>query len=210
MSVPAGARSPSTATSPAAMDKVLEDTARRGVPPERVAETIERALSARRMRARYVVGTRREGDAARQAPAADLVFDQGRAAGARRAERPLTPAAGTPPARRTGWWWPPASAASPVRRRRGQRFAVPGEQVQAFAVERARLRVARVVGGERVQGGVVVERVQREHPLQVDRVVLRGEVEQVAEAVERGGLQLVRRVRSRPASPVSRQSSACA
>ena len=41
---------------PAAMDKVLEDTERRGVPPEQVAETIERALTARRMRARYLVG----------------------------------------------------------------------------------------------------------------------------------------------------------
>ena len=41
---------------PAAMDKVLSDTARRGVPPEQVAETIERALTAPRMRARYVVG----------------------------------------------------------------------------------------------------------------------------------------------------------
>jgi NAD(P)-dependent dehydrogenase (short-subunit alcohol dehydrogenase family) len=41
---------------PAAMDKVLDDTARRGVPPEQVAETIQRALTARRMKARYVVG----------------------------------------------------------------------------------------------------------------------------------------------------------
>lgn len=41
---------------PAAMDKVLDDTAKRGVPPEQVAETIHRALTARRMRARYVVG----------------------------------------------------------------------------------------------------------------------------------------------------------
>jgi NAD(P)-dependent dehydrogenase (short-subunit alcohol dehydrogenase family) len=41
---------------PAAMDKVLRDTARRGVPPEQVAETIERALTDRRMKARYVVG----------------------------------------------------------------------------------------------------------------------------------------------------------
>ncbi len=40
----------------AAMSKVLEDTARRGVPPEQVAETIERALTAPRMKARYVVG----------------------------------------------------------------------------------------------------------------------------------------------------------
>jgi NAD(P)-dependent dehydrogenase (short-subunit alcohol dehydrogenase family) len=41
---------------PAAIDKVLEQTARRGIPPEEVAETIERALTAPRMRARYVVG----------------------------------------------------------------------------------------------------------------------------------------------------------
>jgi NAD(P)-dependent dehydrogenase (short-subunit alcohol dehydrogenase family) len=41
---------------PAAMAKVLEDTASRGIPPEQVAATIERALSSRRMRARYVVG----------------------------------------------------------------------------------------------------------------------------------------------------------
>jgi NAD(P)-dependent dehydrogenase (short-subunit alcohol dehydrogenase family) len=41
---------------PAAMDKVLKDTERRGVPPEQVAETIERALTAKRMKARYVVG----------------------------------------------------------------------------------------------------------------------------------------------------------
>ena len=41
---------------PAAMDKALADTAARGVPPEQVAETIERALTASRMRARYVVG----------------------------------------------------------------------------------------------------------------------------------------------------------
>jgi NAD(P)-dependent dehydrogenase (short-subunit alcohol dehydrogenase family) len=42
---------------PAAIDKTLRATAERGVPPEKVAETIERALTARRMRARYVVGT---------------------------------------------------------------------------------------------------------------------------------------------------------
>jgi NAD(P)-dependent dehydrogenase (short-subunit alcohol dehydrogenase family) len=41
---------------PAAIDKVLADTARRGVPPEQVAATIERALGAKRMRARYLVG----------------------------------------------------------------------------------------------------------------------------------------------------------
>jgi NAD(P)-dependent dehydrogenase (short-subunit alcohol dehydrogenase family) len=41
---------------PKAFEKVLSDTARRGVAPELVAETIERALGAKRMRARYVVG----------------------------------------------------------------------------------------------------------------------------------------------------------
>ncbi|HEY1450464.1 MAG TPA: SDR family NAD(P)-dependent oxidoreductase [Solirubrobacteraceae bacterium] len=41
---------------PAAMDKVLQDTAKRGVPAEQVAQTIERALGARRMKSRYVVG----------------------------------------------------------------------------------------------------------------------------------------------------------
>ena len=41
---------------PAAMDKVLADTAKRGVPPEQVADTIHRALTARRMKARYVIG----------------------------------------------------------------------------------------------------------------------------------------------------------
>jgi NAD(P)-dependent dehydrogenase (short-subunit alcohol dehydrogenase family) len=41
---------------PAAFAKVLTDTERRGVAPEQVAATIERALTARRPRARYLVG----------------------------------------------------------------------------------------------------------------------------------------------------------
>jgi NAD(P)-dependent dehydrogenase (short-subunit alcohol dehydrogenase family) len=41
---------------PAAMDKVMQDTGRRGIPPEQVAQTIEHALGARRMKARYLVG----------------------------------------------------------------------------------------------------------------------------------------------------------
>lgn len=41
---------------PAALNKALADTARRGVPPEQVAETIAKALTARRMRARYLIG----------------------------------------------------------------------------------------------------------------------------------------------------------
>jgi NAD(P)-dependent dehydrogenase (short-subunit alcohol dehydrogenase family) len=41
---------------PAAMAKAQESTGKRGVPPEQVAEVIERALGARRMRSRYLVG----------------------------------------------------------------------------------------------------------------------------------------------------------
>jgi NAD(P)-dependent dehydrogenase (short-subunit alcohol dehydrogenase family) len=41
---------------PAAFTKVLADSERRGVSPEQVAATIERALTARRPRARYLVG----------------------------------------------------------------------------------------------------------------------------------------------------------
>ena len=41
---------------PAAMDKTLQDTAKRGVPADHVAQTIERALGARRMKSRYVIG----------------------------------------------------------------------------------------------------------------------------------------------------------
>ena len=40
----------------AKMAGVLEETAKRGIPPEAVAAVIERALGARRMRARYLVG----------------------------------------------------------------------------------------------------------------------------------------------------------
>jgi NAD(P)-dependent dehydrogenase (short-subunit alcohol dehydrogenase family) len=42
---------------PAAMGKVIEATARRGIPPDKVAQAIERALTERRPRARYLVGT---------------------------------------------------------------------------------------------------------------------------------------------------------
>jgi NAD(P)-dependent dehydrogenase (short-subunit alcohol dehydrogenase family) len=61
---------------PAAMSKVLEDTARRGVAPELVAETIERALSARRMRARYVVGRDAKVMLLVRRLLPDLVFDR--------------------------------------------------------------------------------------------------------------------------------------
>jgi NAD(P)-dependent dehydrogenase (short-subunit alcohol dehydrogenase family) len=61
---------------PAAMGKALEDTARRGIPAEKVAETIERALTASRMKPRYLVG----GDArvmlAMRRVLPDAVFDR--------------------------------------------------------------------------------------------------------------------------------------
>ena len=108
------------------------------------------------------------------------------------------------PARRTGWSVAACVCSIPGRAYlRRQHFAVPGEQVQAFAVERPRLRVAGVVGRELVQRAVAVERVQREHPLQVDRVVLGREVQQVAEAVSDGARQLLRPVRTARLSPAA-------
>ena len=38
------------------MNEALEDTAKRAVPPEQVADTILGALTARRMRSRYLIG----------------------------------------------------------------------------------------------------------------------------------------------------------
>jgi NAD(P)-dependent dehydrogenase (short-subunit alcohol dehydrogenase family) len=61
---------------PAAMDKVLQDTARRGVPPEQVAETIERALTESRMKARYVVGRDARAMLLVRRLLPDLVFDR--------------------------------------------------------------------------------------------------------------------------------------
>jgi NAD(P)-dependent dehydrogenase (short-subunit alcohol dehydrogenase family) len=46
-----------------AYPKVARRTAKRGIPPERVAETIERALTARRPRTRYLVGADARGQA---------------------------------------------------------------------------------------------------------------------------------------------------
>jgi NAD(P)-dependent dehydrogenase (short-subunit alcohol dehydrogenase family) len=61
---------------PAAMGKALEDTARRGVPPEQVAETIERALTASRMKARYLVGKDAHAMLIASRLLPDLVFDR--------------------------------------------------------------------------------------------------------------------------------------
>jgi len=61
---------------PAAMDKVMQDTGRRGVAPGRVAETIERALSASHMRARYVVGRDARAMLMAKRLLPDLLFDR--------------------------------------------------------------------------------------------------------------------------------------
>ncbi len=61
---------------PQAMDKVLQDTAKRGVPPELVAETIERALTAKRMKARYLVGRDARAMVAIRRLLPDHVFDR--------------------------------------------------------------------------------------------------------------------------------------
>ena len=61
---------------PAAMDRVLRDTARRGVPAEMVAETIERALTARRMRSRYIVGRDARAMLVVRRLLPDLLFDR--------------------------------------------------------------------------------------------------------------------------------------
>jgi NAD(P)-dependent dehydrogenase (short-subunit alcohol dehydrogenase family) len=61
---------------PAAMDKVLEDTAKRGVPAEQVAATIERALSTPKMKARYVVGRDAKAMLIARRVLPDLVFDR--------------------------------------------------------------------------------------------------------------------------------------
>ena len=61
---------------PEAIDRMLRSTGERGVPPEQVAEAIERALTARRMRARYVVGRDARAMIAIRRLLPDLVFDR--------------------------------------------------------------------------------------------------------------------------------------
>jgi NAD(P)-dependent dehydrogenase (short-subunit alcohol dehydrogenase family) len=61
---------------PAAMGKALADTARRGVAPELVAQTIEQALTAKRMRARYVIGRDAKVMLLVKQLLPDLVFDR--------------------------------------------------------------------------------------------------------------------------------------
>jgi NAD(P)-dependent dehydrogenase (short-subunit alcohol dehydrogenase family) len=61
---------------PAAMKKTIESTAGRGVPAERVAETIEGALTAKRMKARYVIGRDARAMIAARRLLPDHVFDR--------------------------------------------------------------------------------------------------------------------------------------
>ena len=61
---------------PGAMEKVLKDAAARGIPPEQVAEAIERALTAPRMKARYLVGRQARGMLLAKRLLPDLVFDR--------------------------------------------------------------------------------------------------------------------------------------
>ncbi len=58
-----------------AFSKVLSDTESRGVPPERVAATIERALTTRRPRSRYLVGADAHGMVLARALLPSRVFD---------------------------------------------------------------------------------------------------------------------------------------
>ena len=142
-----------------------------------------------RMKARYVVGRRAKGMLLAKRLLPDPHVRSRDPAVAHRLSAVRT-AAGTRPSRRTGWWWPPASAASPGRAYCGrERFAVPGEQIQTLTVgARAVCALRALSAASAYSVGVVVEGVQGEHPLQVDRVVLRGEVEQVAEPVKRGAV----------------------
>jgi NAD(P)-dependent dehydrogenase (short-subunit alcohol dehydrogenase family) len=61
---------------PSAMDKVMRDTGSRGVPPDLVAATIERALTSSRMRARYVVGRDARAMIMARRLLPDLLFDR--------------------------------------------------------------------------------------------------------------------------------------
>ncbi len=61
---------------PAALTKLMNDSERRGVTPERVAAAIERALTARRPRARYVVGGEAQGMIVAHALLPTAAFDR--------------------------------------------------------------------------------------------------------------------------------------
>jgi NAD(P)-dependent dehydrogenase (short-subunit alcohol dehydrogenase family) len=58
-----------------AMDRVIERTGRRGMPADRVASTIVKALCAKRMRSRYLVGADARGMVLARALLPDVAFD---------------------------------------------------------------------------------------------------------------------------------------
>jgi hypothetical protein len=58
------------------MERLIASTAKRAIPPERVARTIERALTAPRMRARYLVGVDAHVMVWARRLLPDLVFDR--------------------------------------------------------------------------------------------------------------------------------------
>ena len=60
---PAKGTPTSTARRSGGLSRGGDEAAARGIPPERVAKTIERALSARRPRTRYLVGADARGQA---------------------------------------------------------------------------------------------------------------------------------------------------
>jgi NAD(P)-dependent dehydrogenase (short-subunit alcohol dehydrogenase family) len=61
---------------PAVMSKAQENTGKRGIPAERVAQTIEQALGARQMRSRYLVGRDAYAMVLAKQLLPDLVFDR--------------------------------------------------------------------------------------------------------------------------------------
>jgi NAD(P)-dependent dehydrogenase (short-subunit alcohol dehydrogenase family) len=58
------------------MEKAMGDAARSGIPPEQLAQTIERALTERRMKARYLVGRQAKGMLLAKRLLPDHVFDR--------------------------------------------------------------------------------------------------------------------------------------
>ncbi len=63
-------------TAMAGMEKAMAEAAQSGIPPEQLAETIERALTAPRMKARYLVGRRAKGMLLAKRLLPDHVFDR--------------------------------------------------------------------------------------------------------------------------------------
>jgi len=61
---------------PGALSKALESTAKRGLPPEKVAEKIEEALTSRRMKTRYLVGADAWAMLFAKRLLPDLIFDR--------------------------------------------------------------------------------------------------------------------------------------